>query len=440
MNSLVLRISSVVMFLAMSVPILAADFGPAPRCDVRNQDSDGRVIDCRFQLNGDTKVSAAALSLDGELTPSQWQRFGGSGEGSAVLFLIDTSNPKHRVEAVKAAAGLVRSWADFASSKFLIGVAAFDSQLTSLVAPQSTKEAVIKATEDLKAKGMTTELYRGVLNALEKFDEVPSERKHLVVLSDGLAEDTAYTHDDVILAAQNAGIVVHGIGYPLNTSKSTGLQTLRRMAEETGGSYWQASANNELETGFNQRLLDTFKSGGTVSAALPEGTRDRVSVSMGVDLIDGRHIETVLDVPIPEASFSPWYLQRKYQIGGGVGVVLLLALLALVLRRKTTEEPVGEGVSYGYLQQVDAVGTRHAVVNRTCRIGRNSDCDVQLMNDSVSGYHADLLLDRDGGISIVDLGSTNGLRVNGDEVHQATVNDGDEIELGEVRLRFESAQ
>ena len=57
----------------------------------------------------------------------------------------------------------------------------------------------------------------------------------------------------------------------------------------------------------------------------------------------------------------------------------------------------------------------------------------------MSGRHARIRPVEDA-LIIEDLGSTNGLRVNGDEVHQATVNDGDEIELGEVRLRFESAQ
>jgi pSer/pThr/pTyr-binding forkhead associated (FHA) protein len=43
---------------------------------------------------------------------------------------------------------------------------------------------------------------------------------------------------------------------------------------------------------------------------------------------------------------------------------------------------------------------------------------------------------RDGTFYIVDLGSTNGILVNGSKISQAVIKSGDVIELGEVRLNF----
>jgi pSer/pThr/pTyr-binding forkhead associated (FHA) protein len=68
-------------------------------------------------------------------------------------------------------------------------------------------------------------------------------------------------------------------------------------------------------------------------------------------------------------------------------------------------------------------------------IGRLPDCDVTLDDPSVSRRHARLL--RDGGRWLIeDLGSTNGVLVNGESVGRTELHDGDRLELGSVRLAF----
>jgi hypothetical protein len=71
-------------------------------------------------------------------------------------------------------------------------------------------------------------------------------------------------------------------------------------------------------------------------------------------------------------------------------------------------------------------------------LGRSRDCDVMLAAAEVSRRHAEIAADADGGWTIRDLGSTNGLRVNGRRVSgYESLRDGDLIELGDVPLRFE---
>jgi FHA domain/Domain of unknown function (DUF1707) len=66
-------------------------------------------------------------------------------------------------------------------------------------------------------------------------------------------------------------------------------------------------------------------------------------------------------------------------------------------------------------------------------IGRNPDCDLVVMDPTVSRRHAELR--REGGRWILaDLGSSNGTRVNGWRVRRATVGVGDELMLGDQRL------
>lgn len=68
-------------------------------------------------------------------------------------------------------------------------------------------------------------------------------------------------------------------------------------------------------------------------------------------------------------------------------------------------------------------------------IGRLPECDVTLDDPSVSRRHARLRSDDDGW-RIEDLGSTNGVQVNGVHVGDARLHDGDDVKLGSVRLRF----
>jgi Protein of unknown function (DUF3662)/FHA domain len=70
-------------------------------------------------------------------------------------------------------------------------------------------------------------------------------------------------------------------------------------------------------------------------------------------------------------------------------------------------------------------------------IGRSRDCDVQLQDQNVSRHHAEVR--PSGGSWIVrDLGSTNGIKVNGRRVQgPQSLKRGDTIELGTSSVTFE---
>jgi Protein of unknown function (DUF3662)/FHA domain len=81
-------------------------------------------------------------------------------------------------------------------------------------------------------------------------------------------------------------------------------------------------------------------------------------------------------------------------------------------------------------------GTSRDVNQPRIVIGRSRDCDIQLADANVSRRHAEL---RQEGASywIVDLGSTNGMEVNGKRVKRAKLQDGDTITLGSTQITFD---
>ena len=69
-------------------------------------------------------------------------------------------------------------------------------------------------------------------------------------------------------------------------------------------------------------------------------------------------------------------------------------------------------------------------------IGRSRECDLVLDDPNVSRRHAELRRGDDGWV-VQDLGSTNGIKLNGKRSRGGRLNPGDEITLGVSRLTFE---
>lgn len=72
-------------------------------------------------------------------------------------------------------------------------------------------------------------------------------------------------------------------------------------------------------------------------------------------------------------------------------------------------------------------------------IGRHPECDVRLDLPQVSRRHCCVALAYDR-VTIRDLGSRHGVRLNGRIVHEARVVPGDEVAIGHLLYRYEDAQ
>ena len=86
--------------------------------------------------------------------------------------------------------------------------------------------------------------------------------------------------------------------------------------------------------------------------------------------------------------------------------------------------------------------TLHVVPKaREVLVGRDPKCDVCVPERSISKQHA-LLVVENGGFTFVDLGSHNGIAVNGKRTPpkgRAPIKSGDVVDLGDVALLFLSA-
>lgn len=107
-----------------------------------------------------------------------------------------------------------------------------------------------------------------------------------------------------------------------------------------------------------------------------------------------------------------------------------------VRRAEAGEEARRVEGKFGYALVVEGgpqTGLTYVLGPGETTAGRGADTDIFLEDVTVSRHHATFLVDDDG-LTVTDLGSTNGTYVNGRRHETAALAPGDEVMLGKFHL------
>lgn len=91
---------------------------------------------------------------------------------------------------------------------------------------------------------------------------------------------------------------------------------------------------------------------------------------------------------------------------------------------------------------VEVNGVRHPLAPPGLTIGRGTEADLRINDPGISRRHAQITVSGTGSdqqLAIEDLGSTNGILVNGQKVARANLTKGTRIEIGSTRLLITTA-
>jgi pSer/pThr/pTyr-binding forkhead associated (FHA) protein/tetratricopeptide (TPR) repeat protein len=109
--------------------------------------------------------------------------------------------------------------------------------------------------------------------------------------------------------------------------------------------------------------------------------------------------------------------------------------LKLAQKRKVADVPVDQAprlvVVGGELN-----GREFACIRTEIKIGRTDDNDIAIDHRSLSRNHCKVVREEDGEWKIIDLQSSNGVQVNGEQYAECVLHPGDTVELGHLKLRF----
>jgi hypothetical protein len=404
-------------------------------------DDAAKVVNCDYRHSATIDVKDVSLKIAGkpsQIDPKGITSYPAVGQSTAILFLIDVSDPKRKNTVEKKNVAIINEMLAAQKPYEKVGIAVFDSDLEVLVPISSDQAATKEAVKNIKASGQATEFYKNILSAIELLKKSDATRKGLVILSDGKDEDRAYMPQDVVSAAKAAGVVILSLGYLEKPTDSPYLQNLQRMADDTFGLYYNAT-DSKLPADFASQPFSFVEKGGRI--AFPYGENigiQPVTITLGTKA--GKGLDLITEVNFPDNRGALQKILdfcKSYWIEllvGTVGFSALLIGLFIFIRQRRRNRPIR--IVYAHLDEIDGLDTRHELTKTASTIGRSSDNDVQLSNDSISSHHAEIHRRREGDFYIVDLASSNGVYVNGNRVNQLELHDGDLIELGEVRLHF----
>ncbi len=107
---------------------------------------------------------------------------------------------------------------------------------------------------------------------------------------------------------------------------------------------------------------------------------------------------------------------------------------------KTAQPEISAWPTEAWVEVDREPGKKYVIGRSLMRIGREDDNDICLSVTTVHRYHAVIRRTTDGEVVITDLSGDegNGVLVNGAQVSEARLAQGDTIHLGEVRLRFDA--
>ena len=435
--------------------------------DLNCEQSPQARLQCRYRplqagayssITAGTSGRTAAVS---NVEPYPW-----TGARTVFLVMVDTSDPGRapviakNVTQIEAIVGAARPHQGF-------GLAAFDKQMRLLATPGSSAQQIGTAARSLQAAGMTTELYRSLLQGIAVLSQSSADRRALLVFSDGQAEDRAYFHEDVVQAARKSGVVIISLGFGRTVALSVALQTLRRLSEDTGGLYLEADAGFNLPADFARTVLGSVEGGGRfnvdLAPLLQAGAPPTVQLAF-----TGAAGKTAIEMPLspPEARVTAVAPQAApavvppvaretpaardeleqwlwYGVPAALTLLLVLTLFILVLITRRTAPPTRrpalkpvEEKALAYLVSQDDKARRFPITRTIWRIGRGADNEMVLDDSSVSRRHAEIKRSENGTFTVYDRNSLNGVYVNASRTPEALLTEGDIIEIGDIVLRF----
>jgi hypothetical protein len=402
---------------------------------------------------------------------------GGTSEGASppavVGLLLDTSGSL-RTADLDRARGLTAELMKALPEGSEVAVFTFDDQSRLVLPHTSDPAAVARAVSGAKIRGQWTALNDALYDASRYLKEIPASRRAIVLVTDGLDENSVLNVEDALAIASASRIPIYSVGVGRVQERF-----LQRVAKLTSGQY----------------IPGTSARGGDIAALIAGLPLEAAPSAPGPS--EGPHAATT---PAPQApQGAPPRPGSRVWISALVLLVLLLGAAALLLRSPSQaprcptcgseltgpfaacafcaradeaeeDDREGEGdaahstLPPTLLAKLDGteeflektvtlrenlvlaitkgsgVGQSYSLSRESITsLGRAKANDIVLNDVAVSSQHC-RIRPEEGRFVLHDLRSTNGTFVNERKVSRCALSEGDTIKIGETLLQFRTDQ
>lgn len=233
--------------------------------------------------------SSIQLYENGQLIQPTDVRGGGdvvSGESVPVttMLVIDISGSMDKNNKLAAAKEAAKSYVSQMRPEDQTGVIAYDTQVYT-VQPVTTDTGALNTAIDGLKTGSDTAMYNALIETQKALEGI-SGRKAIIVLTDGLDNQSQFTADDVIAGIGESGLTISAIGFgDVGVSGQAGLNEagLKSLAERSGGIYGFVTDSEALK-GLYERQSRVLQSEYQITFVSPSTLRDGINRGLTVSL------------------------------------------------------------------------------------------------------------------------------------------------------------
>jgi VWFA-related protein len=394
------------------------------------------------------------------------------------VLAVDVSGSMAKEKRIEAARSVATDFVRKFGGNDRIALITFGTQVSLVQDFSNDKGALEKAIGAFSPEQTGyTHLYDALHQAQKLLLSQPTERKVIVVLTDGKDEGSFLKEDDIIGESQKSNIPVYAMGFGVQADIPE--RVLGRIATLTSGSYEYAMTSQQL-SGIFARLSDDLRNEYVLQyeTVLPaDGLVHDVTLSVAAES-DTVRTERRVETPV-RAGF---WTTRRIILGAVVGALVVVLAGLVIWRRKRAGAAegghyTGPGISEGVpeqkvvtrdrlrestseestaaieedhtrvigsalrlkawfvIRQGPSRGEEILIDNIPAVIGRGAKADVRLKDATVSAQHAKLFMENDT-VYLQDLASTNGTFVNEKKIVKSGLKDNDRVRFGEVETVF----
>ena len=380
------------------------------------------------------------------------------GTGASIVLVIQASGAMEPIcEELKKSAG---AFVNGLGEKDQVAAVDYAESAETIAPFSPEKGEVAGKVGKMTCTGKSFLLYDGLAQAISLFAGAPGKGqqttalpapKAIIVIADGRDNGSATDVEKVISDASKRRIPIHAVGHSELYQDSLG--GLEQIARRTGGTYRAAPGVEDINKGLtvikdyiNKAYVLDWK-----TELDHDGKEHKVEIAMESD--SGPGLKGSLMVHTPD--YFDWLRLAAWVVG-----ILLLAIIGGAIYVLTRPKPPPQRFCFVckraqmpdwdvclfclksakarlHVQKGMNKGKQYPLVGKVVSLGSGPENNIRLLDGAVSGKHAGVSID-DNKFEIVDLGSKNGVLVNGKRTPRRFLRNGDVITLGMTELKFES--
>ena len=435
--------------------VIVADDGKSVQAIVSLVDADGNPVrtptDFEAQIDGKGTQRADVLPIVDERA------------GLSVLLLLDVSGSMDGEPIIQARAA-ASTFIDGLLASDTAAIAGFAGSAPTSAAFTGDHAALLASIAALQIdNGAGTALYDSMIAGVGLIARAPSERRAIILLTDGRdLSEGAGTAEQAVAAAADAGLPVYTIGLGENLD----VEFLQQLATQSGGGFYLAPEPSDMTAVF-ETLSESLRSQYVLTVPLtPADTANRtLLVSTSVDGV----VETsTLEFLAPQAATGaisddsggvPAYVWLLIP-AGAAAILLPLAARAWSRRGGRQRRGAVRGGQAGDAPKAPATGARPgagaalegtlvvvdgpnagltlAVGEAPVEIGSGPGCDLRLDGESgaVATAHVRAWLKRDR-LMVHHVARTGSTQLRGKPIEWASLAPEEAITIGPHTIRFQ---